>query len=86
MLEGVVGELLLEVAFESLRRLSGRGWVSLGFVALGAAAFSKAADSTGDATAILLVLTGAGLVLSPVALFLWLEKPKRPPPRRRRRR
>lgn len=78
VVEGVVWLLL-----EGHWRLPLRLWVSVGLIVLGVVAVNEAFAAAGSTRPMLFALTGACLVLSPVALFLWPNSRK--PPRRRRR-
>jgi hypothetical protein len=68
VLELVVGDVLTSIPW--------RVWVSAGLVALGFMAMAKACAGAGPTHGMLLFATGIGLVLSPVALFLWPGPPR----------
>jgi hypothetical protein len=78
VVEGVVWLLL-----EGLWRLPLRLWLSVGLIALGAVATNAAFEATGPTRLMLFALTGLCLVLSPVSLILWTNRPQPPRPRRR---
>lgn len=79
----VLVEAVVWLLFEGLWRLPLRVWVPVGFVVLGVVATNAAFAATGPTRPMLFALTGACMVLSPVALFLWPTSPRRPPSRRR---
>jgi hypothetical protein len=82
MIELVV-EVVVWLLFEGLWRLPLRLWLSVGLIALGVVATNAAFEATGSTRSMLFVLTGACLLLSPVSLILWTNRPQSPRPRRR---
>ncbi|HEX8320210.1 hypothetical protein [Longimicrobium sp.] len=77
--EGVVwlvSEVVGLVVGDILTSIPWRVWVSAGLVALGVMAMGKACAGTEPSHATLLFLAGIGLVVSPVALFLWPSPPR----------
>jgi hypothetical protein len=90
MLVELVVEGVLSVLFEGLcsgfghiPRIPLRVWVPMGLVALGIVAMNMAFAAAEPTRSMLFALTGACVVLSPVALVLWPNSPRRPRPRRR---
>lgn len=76
LLEGVVW--LLVEGLSSGFRIPLRVWVPVGLVALGIVAMNMAFAAAEPTRSMLFALTGASLVLSPVALFVLPISPRRP--------